>query len=238
MNDLGRELHGLAVRLRPTSLDDLGLEAALGQLVSERSARTGVRADFHAAGLGPGRLPAEVETAVRQALELRPDVVVMDVSMPGMSGTEATAQIRTVCPEVRVVVLTAHEDRGYLRQVMAAGASGYVLKRSAAADVAGAIRHAAAGHTYLDPAVAGQLLTGPGRTAGRAVPQELSEREVEVLMQIARGYPNKQIAARLGVSVKTVETYKARAMDKFGATSRVDVVRYASERGWLGGGGG
>jgi DNA-binding NarL/FixJ family response regulator len=176
----------------------------------------------------------EGETAVRRALELRPDVVVMDVSMPGMSGIEAAAQIHKGCPETRVVALTAHEDRGYLRQVLAAGASGYVLKRSAAEDLVGAIRHAAAGNTYIDPVMATQLVTGPGVTAETAQP-ELSERETEVLQQMAQGYSNKQIAAHLKLSVKTVETYKARAMEKLGARSRVDVVKYASERGWLSG---
>lgn len=176
------------------------------------------------------------ETAVRQAIELRPDVVVMDVSMPGVGGIEATAQIRAGCPEVRVVALTAHEDRGYLHQVMGAGASGYVLKRSAAAELVEAIRHAAAGNTYVDPRVAAQLVTGPGQPAEATAQQELSEREVEVLRQIAQGYSNKQIAARLKISVKTVETYKARAMEKLGAKSRVDIVRHAAQRGWLSGG--
>jgi DNA-binding NarL/FixJ family response regulator len=174
----------------------------------------------------------EGESAVRQALEIRPDVVVMDVSMPGMGGTEATTQIRKGRPEVRVVALTAHEDRAYVQQLMAAGASGYVLKRSAAADLVGAIRHAAAGHTYVDPAVAAQLVAPPGETAGSGR-ADLSEREVATLKQIAQGYSNKQIAARLGLSVKTVETYKTRAMEKLGTKSRVDVVRYAAERGWL-----
>ena len=157
------------------------------------------------------------EAAVRQAFELRPDVVVMDLSMPGMSGVEATAQIHTGCPEVRVVALTAHEDRGYLQQVLAAGASGYVLKRTAAADLVGAIRHAAAGSIYVDPAVAAQLVTGTPTAQTDRV--ELSEREVEVLKQIALGYANKQIAAHLKISVKTVETYKARGMEKLGARS-------------------
>jgi len=174
------------------------------------------------------------ESAVRLAQELRPDVVVMDVSMPGMNGIEATAHLRKGCPEVRVVALTAYEERSYLQQVMAAGASGYVLKRSAAADLVGAIRHAKAGNTYVDPAVAMQLVAGRGQSAVSDHP-ELSEREIEVLQQIARGYSNKQIAARLGISVKTVETYKTRAMEKLGARSRVDIVKYAAGLGWLNG---
>lgn len=173
------------------------------------------------------------ETAVRQVLEIRPDVAVMDLSMPGMSGIEATERIHKGCPEVRVVALTAHADKGYLQRVMAVGASGYVLKMSAASDMVGAIRHAAAGNTYVDPAVVAQLVTGSG--VAETDRQELSEREVDVLRQIAQGYSNKQIAARLKLSVKTVETYKSRAMEKLGAKSRVDIVKYAAERGWLSG---
>ena len=172
------------------------------------------------------------ETAVRRAVELRPDVVVMDLSMPGMSGVEAARRIREGCPGVRVVALTAHEAHGYLRQVMGAGASGYVLKRTATDELIGAIRHAAAGNTYLDPAVAGQLVAGPGAPLfGEEV--GLSQREEKVLREIAQGYSNKQIAARLKISVKTVETYKSRAMEKLGARSRVEIVRYAAGRGWL-----
>lgn len=174
------------------------------------------------------------EMAVRQVFELRPNVVIMDVSMPGMSGTEAAAQIHKGCPEVRVVALTAHEDRAYLQQSMTAGASGFVLKRSAADDLIGAIRHAAAGNTYVDPVVAGQLVTGSGTTTENHRP-ELSDREVEVLQQVAQGYSNKQIASRLKIGVRTVETYKARAMEKLEAKSRVDIVKYASEKGWLAG---
>jgi DNA-binding NarL/FixJ family response regulator len=172
------------------------------------------------------------ETAVREAIELRPDAVVMDVSMPGMSGLEATARIRQNCPEVRVVALTAHEDRGYLKELLAVGATGYVLKRTAAEGLVRAIRCAAAGETYLDPAVAEQVAAGAPEEP-EPVRAELSEREVEVLRLIAEGFLNKQIAARMGISVETVETDKARAMEKLGAKSRVDVVRYAAQRGWL-----
>lgn len=175
------------------------------------------------------------ETAVRRVLQVRPDVVVMDVSMPGVGGTEATARIHAASPEVRVVALTAHEDRGYVQQMLAAGASGYVLKRSAAADLVGAVRRAAAGDSYVDPLVAAQLVPGAG-AAAEGEQAELSDREAETLKQIARGYSNKQTAARMGVSAKTVETYKARGMEKLGVRSRVDLVRYAADRGWLAGG--
>lgn len=170
--------------------------------------------------------------AVREVVELRPDVVVMDVSMPGLGGAEATARIRQDCPGVKVLALTAHEDRGYLKQLLAAGATGYVLKRAAAADLVRAVRVVAAGETYLDPAVAAQVvaeLTGPVAGSGA----ELSEREAEVLRRVTRGELLKQIAAALGIESRTVETYKARAMEKLGLQTRVDVVRYAADRGWL-----
>ncbi|MDY3553520.1 response regulator transcription factor [Gemmata sp. JC717] len=175
------------------------------------------------------------ETAVGRAAELRPDVVVMDVSMPGMGGIEATARIRAGCPNVRIVALTAHEDRRYVQQALQAGATGYVPKRAAAADLVGAIRHAAAGRTYLDPSVTGPYLSAePAPEA--ASDHGLSEREVEVLKQLTAGYSNKQIAARLEVSVKSVETYKSRAMEKLGIRSRVGLVQFAVRQGWLTGG--
>lgn len=172
------------------------------------------------------------ERAVREVLKTRPDVVVMDVSMPGLGGVEATAQIMKACPSVRVVALTANEDRGYLKPLLAAGAVGYVLKRSAADDLIQALRIAAAGKLYLDPAVAPQVvaeLTGAPLGSGT----ELSEREAEVLRLVAQGYLIKQIATQLKVEARTVETYKSRAMEKLGLKTRVDVVRYASQQGWL-----
>jgi DNA-binding NarL/FixJ family response regulator len=179
---------------------------------------------------------ADGAAAVRSALDVRPDVVVMDVSMPGVGGAEATVQIRGGSPAVKVLALTAHEDRGYLQLLLKSGASGYVLKRTAADDLVRAIRSVAAGETYIDPAVAGQLVP----PAARALPAgalpggaDLSDREEEVLRLVARGHPVKQIAARLGVGVRTVETYRARGMDKLGLKTRADIVRYAAHRGWL-----
>lgn len=166
--------------------------------------------------------------------ERQPDVVVMDLSMPKMNGFEVARHIRACAPNVRVVVLTAHEDRGYVMRALEAGASAYVLKRTAPTDLLGAIRHAMSGHTYLDP-VAGQFVSEKGATATSESRPALSCREESVLKEIARGYSNKQIAARLKLSVKTVETYKKRAMDKVGAKSRVDLVRYAAEHGWFSG---
>src|SRR5262245_44284172 len=157
------------------------------------------------------------ECAVRAAVDLRPDVVVMDVSMPGVGGAEATERIRRDHPAIKVLALTAYEDRGYLQLMLKSGASGYVLKRAAADDLVRAIRVVAAGETYIDPGVAGQLLPAATRSPAAGVPQpgaDLSDREGEVIRLIAQGHPVKQIAARLDVGVRTVETYKARAMEK------------------------
>ena len=177
--------------------------------------------------------------AVAAARDLRPDVVVMDVSMPGVGGAEATGRVRTEAPDVRVLALTAHEDRGYLQLLLKSGAAGYVLKRAAAADLVRAIRAVAAGETYIDPGVAGQLVPPPTRAPVTALPPaaaDLSDREEEVMRLVARGHPIKQIAAALDVGVRTVETYKARGMEKLGLRSRADIVRYAAQCGWLSGG--
>ena len=170
------------------------------------------------------------------AKELRPDAAVLDISMPGMSGIEVATALRTEAPEARVLILTVHEDRAYLRQLLEAGVSAFLLKRSAADELVRAIHAVASGGLYLDPAIAGQGGDRPAwprrrrRSAARA---ELSERETEVLRLVAEGHSSKEISTRLSISVKTVETYKARAMDKLGFKTRVDVVRYAASRGWL-----
>lgn len=173
------------------------------------------------------------EAAIAAARELRPDIVIMDVSMAGTGGVEATQRIRQQWPEIRVVALTAHEDPAYLRKMLAAGVTGYLLKRTVAGELLRAVRMVAVGDTYLDPAFAGQAPTPAVEAEGRADGGVLSEREAEVLRQIVEGFGNKQIAARLNLSVKTVETYKARAMEKLGLRSRVQLVQYALRRGWL-----
>jgi DNA-binding NarL/FixJ family response regulator len=174
-------------------------------------------------------------TACDKTLELRPDVVVMDVSMPGITGVQATRELHQRWPDVRVLALTVHEERSYLREVMEAGASGYVLKRSAAEDLVHAVRVVARGDLYLDPSVAAAVLGKLARPRPQedSLSTELSERETEVLQLIAQGYSNKEIAARLVISVKTVETYKARSMEKLGLTGRADIVRFALHKGWL-----
>lgn len=168
------------------------------------------------------------EEAVRLAHEARPDVVVMDVSMPGLDGAEATERIREQTPEVRVLALTMHEDRAHLMRLLEAGAAGYVIKRTAGDELLRAIRSVASGEAYVDSLLAGALLRD-----GRQQEEALSRREEEVLRRTAWGESNKAIAAALGISTRTVETYKARIADKLDLRTRPDMVRYAVERGWL-----
>ncbi len=180
---------------------------------------------------------ANGRVAVQLAQELLPDVVVMDVSMPELNGLKATKQLTQKCPQVKVLTLTRHTDDGYLQQLLQAGASGYVLKQSKSAELLRAIRHVAANQTYLDPAITEKAITQirvGRRTARGATPNaNLSSREQEVLRLIARGYINKEVAARLSLSVKTIEFHKANGMRKMGMKSRVDIVRYAMLQGWL-----
>lgn len=175
-------------------------------------------------------------TALQLAKELQPDVVVLDISMPEMNGIEVATVLLTDQPQCRVLVLTVHEDRAYLSQLLELGVSGYLLKRSASDELIRAMHAIIAGGMYLDPAVAGKVVGRPARDA--ASPQagqtaDLSGRETDVLRLVACGHSNKEISARLNISVKTVETYKARAMEKLGCRTRVEVVRYAAQKGWL-----
>lgn len=174
--------------------------------------------------------------AWRAACKLAPDVVVMDVSMPDMSGAEATERMRSECPQVRVLALTVYEDRSYLRQMLDAGAAGYVLKRAVTDELVRAIRTVAAGGSYVDPTLAGGLVSSyfnQDTAEGRAPSGELSEREAQVLRLIAWGYSNKEIGWKLNISAKTVDTYKLRLMEKLNLRSRTDIVRYALRQGLL-----
>jgi DNA-binding NarL/FixJ family response regulator len=173
--------------------------------------------------------------AIELAQSLKPDVVLMDISMPVMNGLKATAKMKACCPKVNVVALTRHMDHGYLQQILRAGASGYVLKQSPPSELVHAIRAVSKGGKYLDPAVAGEVL---GSYAGRhnqtlvGLP-EITDREAEVLRLISWGHSNKDIANRLDLSVKTIEVHKTNAMKKLGMNSRIDIVRYAVLQGWM-----
>jgi DNA-binding NarL/FixJ family response regulator len=166
-----------------------------------------------------------------------PDVAVLDVSMPDIGGAEATEKILERCPAMRVLVLTRHADQAYLRRLLRAGATGYVLKKSAADILISAIRIVAKGETYIEPALAGPLLqrslSYPVTSRKPHSGEVLSAREEEVLQSIAWGRSNKEIAATLSLSIKTVESYKAAAIEKLRLHTRADIVRYAVTRGWL-----
>ena len=176
------------------------------------------------------------EMACRLAERVRPDLVVMDVSMPGMSGDRAAAAMARMSPAPKVLALTVHEDREHLRRLLEAGASGYVLKLASGEELVRAVRVVAAGGVYLDPAVAGKVvddMVEEGRRPGTGSKVALTHRESEVLLRVAQGFSNKEIAAQLDISVKTVETHKLRSMEKLGLKGRAEVVQYALRQGWL-----
>ena len=167
---------------------------------------------------------------------LQPDILILDITMPDLNGVQATERIKRDAPKVKVLILTAHEDKGFLQQVLQAGASGYMLKRAASAELIRAIRFVAAGGVYIDPEIASKIVTSyVGRQSSRESVQrgDVSEREEEVLRLVAWGHSNKEIAVRLNISVKTVEGHKSKIMEKLGLKNRVEVVRYALHRGWL-----
>jgi two-component system response regulator NreC len=173
------------------------------------------------------------QQAVDAAVALRPDVLLMDVSMPGMNGLQATAAVKQRAPSVKVLPLTRHAEESYLGELLRAGASGYALKQSSSAELVNAIRTVASGRPYLDPELNGGLLGlfVQGRTVRK--PPDLTPRETEVLQLTAWGHSNKEIASRLGLSVKTVEVHKTNGMRKLGMTSRLQLVRFALLRGWF-----
>jgi DNA-binding NarL/FixJ family response regulator len=167
--------------------------------------------------------------AVEQAHALKPDVVVLDLTMPGMTGLSAARALKDT--PAAVVALTRHEDDAYVQELLAAGAVGYVLKQSPSVELLHAIRTAAAGGRYLDPALPSPEQPRDPRRRGATPP--VTERETEVLRMMGTGYSNKDIAARMNISIKTVEVHKANAMRKLNLRGRTDVVRYAVLNGWL-----
>jgi two-component system, NarL family, response regulator NreC len=175
-------------------------------------------------------------TAVSLALELLPDIVVMDISMPVLNGLKATEEIKRLCPKVKVVALTRHTDSGYLQELLRAGASGYIVKQSVSTELINAIHTVMTGANYLDPVIAGETISRRLSRQTKLKAEEstdLSIREEEILRLIAWGHSNKEIAAKLEISVKTVESHKANTMRKLGLTSRIDIVRFALLKGWL-----
>jgi two-component system response regulator NreC len=174
--------------------------------------------------------------AVRAAAALKPDVVIMDVAMPGMSGIEATRRIKEATPDTAVLALTMHEDEQYFFQMLDAGASGYIPKRAAPDDLISAIRAVAEGNVFLHSTLARFLIRDMAeRNQAGAGPDEpaLTQREQEVLTYIAEGYTNRQIADALVISIKTVDRHRENIMAKLDVHSRVELVKYAIQRGLI-----
>ncbi len=173
------------------------------------------------------------QEAWSRIIELRPDVAMLDVSMPQLNGAQTTERLRFNCPEVKVLAVSAYGDEAHIRQLLASGASGYVLKKAASQELANAIRVVAAGGVHLDPQIAGQVVGGFVNPTGTENDGGLSARETEVMQLVAYGHTNKEIAAKLHLSVKTVEGNKTRINEKLRIKTRADVVRHALRRGWL-----
>ncbi len=177
----------------------------------------------------------------RQALELvermKPNVVVMDISMPEMGGIEATQQVKERYAGVNVIALTMHEDESYVFKLLRAGASGYVLKRAAAQDLVQAVRAAAKGEAFLYPSVARKVVEDYLKRVEAGEERErydgLTEREKEILTHIAEGLSNQQIAQKLYISIKTVQTHRAHILEKLGLHDRTELVRYAIRKGLI-----
>ena len=164
------------------------------------------------------------------------DVVVMDLSMPGVSGVVATRKLKELRPDLPIVILTRHADETFLQELLRARASAYVLKQSPHADLFRAIRAAASGQQYIDPALthhlAAPFAAQERKRAAKALPA-VTDREGEVLRWVSKGYSNKEIAGKLDVTTKTIEVHKANAMRKLGLRGRIDLLRYALHQGWL-----
>ena len=178
---------------------------------------------------------ADGHEAVRLASVLDPDVVLLDISMPGPGGIEVTRQVKQALPDTRVLILTVHEDESLLREAIQAGAAGYIIKRAVESELINAIRAVWRGDVYIHPAMTRALLqdVAPSRATDETLVEPLTRRETEVLQLIAQGHTNRQVAEKLTISVRTVETHRANLMDKLGLRSRVELVRYAREHGLL-----
>ena len=172
--------------------------------------------------------------AIEACRRLRPDLVLMDIAMPGLGGLEATLQIRKELPEVKVLVLTQYEDREYVRRFLKLGVSGYVLKKAAGAELVAAVRAAAKGGLVLDPDIARDAIREPEAPAAEpaADPYEsLTDREKQVLKLVAEGRSNKEVAELLDISVKTAMSHREHVMEKLNLHSRTDLIRFALRQG-------
>jgi DNA-binding NarL/FixJ family response regulator len=176
-------------------------------------------------------------SALKIVREQRPDIAVLDISMPELNGIVLSRRLAGEMPALKLLVLTLHEDRAYLNQALEAGVRGYVLKRSAVENLVQAIRAVMVGGLYIDPAIVGRVFeskqVNKRLLARKGVAPALTDREADVLKMAALGFTNKEIASRLDVGVKSIETYKARGLEKLGLKTRAELVRYASGQGWL-----
>ena len=176
---------------------------------------------------------ANADRAVFEAIEHKPDVVLMDVMMPGKSGIEGMPAVMQAVPETKVLILSMQDDPRYVQEAFDAGASGYVLKEAADTEVVAAVRAVAAGERYVHPALGARLIEAAAAERRRAEVDPLSEREREVLRMLALGHTNQEIAKMLYISVRTAETHRAHIMQKLGLASRAELVRYALSEGLL-----
>lgn len=175
-------------------------------------------------------------SAVALAVEKRPDVALMDISMPDSGGIEATRRIKQLVPETRVLILTVHEDKGLMQEAIRSGAMGYILKRAIKSELINAIHTVMRDDLYLHPAMARLLLMenrDSNSTSEKFIPEQLTPRETEVLRMIAQGYTNSQAAERLNISVRTVEYHRGNLTAKLNLRSRVELMRYAEEKGLI-----
>jgi two-component system response regulator NreC len=173
------------------------------------------------------------EEAVRLARLYKPDVVLLDVTMPGRSGLEVAEEIRTAAPDASILVLSMHDDPSYVREAFANGASGYLLKEAADAELVAAVREVASGSRYVHPVLGARLAQAEAEAAALAAADPLSDREREVLRLLALGHTNQEIAKMLYISVRTAETHRAHIMQKLRLTTRAELVRYALQHGLL-----
>jgi DNA-binding NarL/FixJ family response regulator len=176
-------------------------------------------------------------SALKLIVDKQPDIALIDISMPELNGIALARRLAEDAPSVRVMVLTVYEDRAFLKQALDAGVRGYLLKRSAAENLIQAARAVLTGGIYVDPAIVDRVFVNSaprqGRNGDKPLMPALTERESEVLKLTALGFTNKETARRLDIGVKSVETYKARGLEKLGLSTRAELVRYASAEGWL-----
>jgi len=176
---------------------------------------------------------ANMQDAIFRTRSLKPDVILMDVVMPGASGIEATPAVLKEAPEAKVLVLSMQDDPSYVHEAFGAGASGYLLKEAADEEVVSAVREVAAGGRYVHPALGAKLVAADAEERARAEADPLTEREREVLRLLALGHTNQEIAKTLFLSVRTVETHRAHIMQKLRLSTRAELVRHAMEQGLL-----